>query len=229
VLRLLPQQARVPIVQGPLRGYRWVVGSGVHGYWLGSYEWDKRQVFEATIQPGDVVFDVGANVGFYTLLAAKLVGNTGRVFAFEPAPRNLHYLRQHLALNRVRNAAIWSVAVADRSGTLSFDAGPNSHMGRISTSGEFTVQAVSLDELVTHEDLPPPNVIKMDIEGGEVQALVGARTVLTNHKPIILLATHGASVHQACCELLANCGYALRPVVAGATLASTDEIVACPS
>ena len=99
-LRLLPPETIVPILQGRLRGKRWIVGSGNHGCWLGSYEYEKRRAFEQTISAGNIVFDVGAHVGFYTLLASTLVGPTGRVVAFEPAPRNLRYLKEHLRLNR---------------------------------------------------------------------------------------------------------------------------------
>ena len=71
-LRLIPKKAVLPILQGQLRGKKWVVGAGNHSYWLGSYEMHKRQAFEREVKPGMVVFDVGANVGFYSLLAAYL-------------------------------------------------------------------------------------------------------------------------------------------------------------
>src|SRR5437868_8178233 len=92
-LRLLPKDATVPVLQGRLRGKKWVVGSGEHGYWLGSYEAVKQKAFVAVASGKQVVYDVGANVGFYSLLAATLVTKGGRVFAFEPLPRNLFFLR----------------------------------------------------------------------------------------------------------------------------------------
>jgi SAM-dependent methyltransferase len=100
-LRLIPRRAVLPILQGPLRGKKWIVGSGNHGYWLGSYEIGKRALFVRSIPVGAVVYDLGANVGYYTLLAAMLAGAEGKVFAFEPLPRNLEYLRRHLVLNRI--------------------------------------------------------------------------------------------------------------------------------
>src|SRR5512139_3781902 len=78
-LRLIPDDATLPILQGRLRGKRWISGSCNHGCWLGSYEYHKRVLFERTITPGSVVFDLGAHVGFYTLLASVLVGHAGRV------------------------------------------------------------------------------------------------------------------------------------------------------
>src|ERR1043165_45133 len=83
-LSLIPAGARMPILQGPLRGKRWVAGSHVHGGWRGSYEFEKQQMFISAIKPGAVVYDIGANVGFYTLLASRLAGPQGRVYAFEP-------------------------------------------------------------------------------------------------------------------------------------------------
>lgn len=99
-LRLIPPGTVLPVLQGRLRGARWIVGAGTHGCWLGSYEYGKRRLFERLVRPGQVVWDVGANAGFYTLLASRLVGSTGSVVAIEPLPRNLSYLRRHLELNR---------------------------------------------------------------------------------------------------------------------------------
>ena len=69
-------------MQGKIRGKKWVVGSGNHGYWLGWYEYDKRILFEKTVTKQSIVFDIGAHVGFYTLLASELVGPGGKVYAF---------------------------------------------------------------------------------------------------------------------------------------------------
>ena len=80
---------QIPIFQGKLRGKKWIVGSGEHGYWLGSYEMDKRLAFEKEILPDSVIYDIGANVGFYSLLAAEMTGEKGHVYAFEPLPRNI--------------------------------------------------------------------------------------------------------------------------------------------
>jgi hypothetical protein len=91
-LRLIPRSLVVPILQGPLRGARWIVGSATHGCWLGCYERAKQQGFVRILAPGQVVYDLGANVGFYTLLAARRVGPTGEVHAFEPGAENLEFV-----------------------------------------------------------------------------------------------------------------------------------------
>jgi hypothetical protein len=101
-LRFLPKNLVVPVLQGPLRGKKWVVGSSNHGCWLGSYEFDKQKQFTESLARGQIVYDVGAHVGFYTLLASSLVGQEGQVIAFEPYPRNLEFLHRHVQLNHYR-------------------------------------------------------------------------------------------------------------------------------
>ena len=86
-LRCLPPRLVVPILTGRLRGRKWIVGSGVHSCWIGSYELEKQLAFARVTPFGGTVLDLGANVGFYTVLAAELVGPSGRVHAFEPVPR----------------------------------------------------------------------------------------------------------------------------------------------
>ncbi len=87
-LRLIPPQSQFRIRSGPAKGLKWIVGTSDHGTWLGTYEFEKQQRFAELLSPGDVVFDLGAHAGFYTILASKRVGSMGHVFAFEPFPRN---------------------------------------------------------------------------------------------------------------------------------------------
>jgi FkbM family methyltransferase len=138
----------VRILQGPLRGKKWIVGSSNHGCWLGSYEYEKRRLFERALREGFTVFDVGAHVGFYTLLASVLVGAKGKVFAFEPLPRNLHYLKEHLRRNRVENVSVVEAAVSDRSGFAAFEEGLYDSGGHLAAAGRLRVPTVTLDELV---------------------------------------------------------------------------------
>lgn len=224
-LRLLPPNATMRVLQGPLRGARWIAGASTHGCWLGSYEHDKHRRFAATLQPGQVVYDVGANAGFYTLLAARRVGGQGNVVAFEPLPRNLHYLCRHLALNRERAVRVVDAAVADRDGTAMLDPGPHPSMASLDVGGSVQVRTVRLDTLVA-EGLPPPDVIKIDVEGAECQVLRGAQEVLVTHRPVVFLATHGPQVHAACCELLRELGYGLVPLDTSEAETAT-EVVAC--
>jgi FkbM family methyltransferase len=198
----------------------------VHGYWLGSYEWEKRRLFETLVRPGDVVYDIGANVGFYTILASRLVGPLGRVIAFEPLPRNLEFLKRHVTLNDASNVTVYEAAVWDRSGSSQFDAGGDRSVGRVHEEGSTCVATVKLDELLESQSLPPPSLIKMDIEGGELRALRGAAGLLRLHRPSILLATHGPIQHAGCYDFLAERGYDLQPLVRGRPVREVDELMA---
>lgn len=224
-LRLVPRDLVVPILNGGLRGKRWISGSGDHGCWLGSYEYDKQRRFAKSLSAGEVVFDLGANVGFYTLLASELVGRAGKVIAFEPLPENLTYLHKHLRMNRITNVQIFEAAVADSIGVARFRV-DRSTMGALSTDGELEVKTVSLDRLFEMGQIPPPSLIKMDIEGGEYSALLGTRAILERYHPTIFLATHGREVHDDCCSYLRSIGYELSAIT-GDSVEETDELLAC--
>ena len=212
-------------MQGALKGKKWIVGSSTHGCWLGSYEFDKQALFEATVRPGTVVFDLGGHVGYYTLMASELVGPSGRVVTFEPVPRNLAYLREHLRMNRVENVTVIEAAVSDVEGTVPFDSGPSSTMGRLTSDGELQVRTVALDLLISRGELPAPDCLKIDIEGAEFLALLGARVTLAREHPTIFLATHGDEVHRRCCDLLRELDYELRPID-GMELHRSSEVLA---
>ena len=226
-LRLIPQDMKMPILQGRLRGMKWIAGSSNHGCWLGSFEYHKQRAFAARVASSDIVFDIGANAGFYTLLASVLVGPQGRVFAFEPDPRNVRYLKEHLWINRIKNVSVVEAAVADSDGTANFDAGPNLSMGHLAADGCIAVRTVCLDAMVQSGELPAPDYIKVDVEGAEVQVLHGASKVLSDRHPVIFLATHGEDLHQRCCEILKSLGYDVEPIP-GPALDRTDEVIALP-
>ncbi len=210
-LRILPKNLEVPIIQGPLKGKRWIVGSGDHGFWLGSWEREVQSLFAHVVYEGGVVFDVGAAAGFYTLLASFLVGPTGRVCAFEPIPRAIAYLKKHLVLNQISNATIIEAAVSDRNGSVTLQVGDGDY-GRISSDGTFSVRSVTLDELVFAGAIPPPDFVKIDVEGAELLVLSGARGILISSRPTLFLAVHGSGLREQCCKFLELLGYAIRPV-----------------
>lgn len=216
-LKLLPAGMIIPILQGPSRGMRWIVGSGDHGYWLGSYEIGFQRVFAKSIELGAVVFDIGAHVGFYTLLAARRVGPGGHIYAFEPLARNVSFLERHIQINELDNVSLQQMAISDRSGTVSFGGGVSSSTGHITTSGEEQVQASALDDLLDTGEIDPPALMKIDVEGAEGAVLRGGKELISNHKPGIFLATHGTVTHQECTAFLRSMGYSLQPI-------NTDQV-----
>lgn len=209
VVSLAPPGARVPVLGGPLRGATWIIEAGVNAYWLGAYEREKAWRFVRSVRPGDVVFDVGANVGYYTLLASRAVGPTGLVCAFEPVPRNLAFLRRHLALNRADNVRVVPAALSDVEGEMSFDPGPNPLAGALGEGGALRVPVTSLDAFLARAETPPPRVVKLDVEGEELRALEGARDLLSTVGPTAFVATHSPELHCACADLLRGLGYSI--------------------
>ena len=155
-LALIPPRTVVPILQGLLRGKRWVVGAGVHGYWLGSYEFEKQKAIAQYIRQGDIFDDTAANVGLYTLLAAQAAGKAGHVYAFKPLSRNVTYLRRHVALNHFENVTTLELALGDREGIARFHEGLHPSMARISDEGAREVRTCPLDVLYRDEQLCPP-------------------------------------------------------------------------
>ena len=222
-LKLIPAKTVLPILQGKLKGKKWIKGSSINGCWLGTYEFDKQILFEKYVKPGMVVYDIGANAGFYTLLSAVLTGSNGKVFAFEPVPQNIFYIKKHLGLNKITNTVVVEKAVSDKISKLKFDLSSNPSMGHFSENGKIEVEAISLDEF-TKQGNPLPDLIKMDIEGAEFDALIGAKEILKTKKPVIFIATHGDAVKKNCLELLKEMSYKIE-IIGNGTLEKADEFV----
>ncbi len=228
-LKAIPKSAVFRIWQGPLKGRKWIVGSSIHGCWLGTYEYDKQQRFTSTLKPGMAVYDIGANVGFYSLLSSVLVGPSGRVLAFEPLPRNISFLRRHVELNHLSNVSIIERALSDREGTITFEEAASHTMGKIGSGsgGGLQVAMTTVDLLRQHDGAPAPSLMKIDVEGAELMVLKGAERTLRECRPVLFLATHGPEVHRDCCAFLRALGYRLSPL-SGASVESTDEVLAEP-
>jgi FkbM family methyltransferase len=227
-LRLIPRTMVLPILQGALRGKKWTAGSGSHGCWLGSYEYDKQRALQRELKVGQVVYDIGANVGFYSLLASVLVGEAGHVYSFEPSPDNLRELRRHLELNHIENCTVVAAAVSSTNGEGAFDPSCDRCTGHLAATGAFQVRTLALDEVIQNDGMRPPELMKIDIEGAEYECLKGATKIIQKFNPVIFLATHGSEVHSACLELLAEWGYRFQSLDGHPTDA-TDELIALPA
>jgi FkbM family methyltransferase len=208
-LSLIPSEAEVRILRGPLRGKKWIKGSGPNAYWFGTYEVERLHALANAVNPGAVVYDVGANVGIYSLLASLLAGPSGVVYAFEPLERNLVYLRRHLILNKVKNCVVLGAAVCNKEGTRAFSAASwSSSMAHLSADGEISVPSTSLDNCIYGERrFRPPGILKIDVEGAEMEVLEGASRVITEFHPAIFLEIHGTQLHADCSAFLSAKGY----------------------
>jgi len=211
--RLLPKGAIVRLLRGPARGKRWIADSTTTGFWLGYWELDAQRLFASRLRRGDVVYDVGAHVGLYTLVSSIHVGEQGHVYAFEPSPRNLVYLRRHIELNYLSNCTVVEAGISDCSGTRCFDLTEHDSAGHFSGSGTVTVQTLALDDFLwAQQGKRPPNALKIDAEGAELDVLRGARRIVTEFAPLIFLSTHSDDLARQCCEWLTSAGYLLTPL-----------------
>jgi FkbM family methyltransferase len=208
-LRLMPAESVVRIRSGELQGWRWIAGSSTNGCWLGTYERHMQRLFREHIRPGAIVYDVGANAGFFTLLASKLAGDSGRVYAFEPLPRNLEFLGRHIRLNELANVHNEALAIAATSGEAHFRIAQHASMGGLSEEGDLRVVTASLDDLIVSGRATRPDFIKMDIEGAESDALRGAKELLAGGALTIALSTHGWQQHETCWAILTDAGFKL--------------------
>lgn len=140
---------------------------------FGVWEPNVTALVLATLKPGDVFCDVGANIGYYTVIASRLVGPTGRVVAVEPSPAALRLLRDNIAMNRLTNVRVVPAAVAARRGRIALYDGSHGNAGTTSTvaregrAAQAEVDALPLAELLTPQERAALRLVKIDIEGGE--------------------------------------------------------------
>lgn len=217
--KMLPQIA-YPVVCGPLKGAKFILGtlsgdgSGASVY-FNLTEPAQTSFFVNSLNDGQVFFDIGANVGYYTILGARIVGSQGKVFAFEPVIRNLSYLYRHTILNNASNVTIISAACSDTLSLSEFSSGynfatgymtNNSHFENDSYELHYPVPTVTVDAIVQHLGVSP-DVIKIDVEGAEYSVLVGAKRTVSKAKPKIFLSTHSDKLRMTCLEYLRDLGY----------------------
>ena len=182
------------------------------GVWLGLYDRHGQSAIAGLLRPGMTFYDVGRPRREYALLGASLVGESGQVIAFEPLPRNADLLEKHVRLNGLSNVTVIRAAVSDRPGQGKLrEIDTRTSMARLRDDGQMSVEVVSLDDLVGRGIIPPPDVIKMDVERAELSALRGAEQVLRDHHPAVLVSCHDGALHRGCRSFLTSLGYTCRP------------------
>jgi len=151
------------------------------------YERTETKFFNEVVKEGMTVVDIGANIGYYTLLACRNVGGKGKVFAYEPEHANYKVLQRNVKENGFNNAILLQQAVGDKSGKVSLFLSPKGH-GEHSIYesghdlGNIEVDIITLDECFDGK----VDVMKMDIEGGELSALVGMEKVIKQNDDVKL-------------------------------------------
>lgn len=202
---------------GPLKGYKWIYNSGYSGYWMGTYELEIVNKYISKLKTSSVVYDLGAHIGYYTLIASKFLKGRGNVYSFEPFPMNFAKLTNHIRINNLKNVIPIQKAVGNQNGKVQFSNSPNDSANTY-IKGSFMyksfdhieVDAITIDSVVHGKDLIPPNLIKIDVEGAELDVLKGAENTITKYHPTILLSTHNCQnegIHKQCLDYLASLGY----------------------
>lgn len=208
-------------------------------YWLGTHEPQMQAALAAHVRPGMTVYDCGANVGYFSVISARLVGEAGRVYAFEPSPASLESLRSAVELNGLANLTVVPKGLWDERETLRFRRGSggaslvSDHVEGVFGEAPGQAQDVepedfveievdSLDNFVYGGGNPPPDFVKLDVEGAEGRALAGARRLLAEHRPGLLLEIHGGPGREVW-HLLQEFGYTATNIATGARPRSADE------
>lgn len=214
-----PGLSVVTISGGPLKGKKILLDmKNEKSRWLGTYEPELVSAIEKLVEPGMTIYDVGANIGYVSMLLSKAAGEQGKVLAFEPLPENVSRIQHNVQLNSLSNIRVYEYAVIDTNKPVIFYRHQSVGMGKAEGSAgrndqeysaTLTASGINLDDFIFEKGNPIPQLIKIDIEGGEVLALPGMRRLLREHNPILLLELHGAESEKAAWNELVNHGYNL--------------------
>lgn len=180
------------IRRGPGKGLRFDATASNPGYLAGTTEPAEQNLLAQLLKPGMVVYDLGANVGFYAVLAARFVTDSGRVYAFEPTPQLCERIRKNAALNAMDHIEVIEAAVFNRDGHLNFNViGELSTRNRIEpgdSGKEMPVASITIDSFAaTHR---APNLLLIDIEGAEIEAIQGAMKTIRQCRPTMMVEVH---------------------------------------
>lgn len=233
--RRFPEGSVVEIRSGVAAGLRWKrFHRYLSGFWVGHFELEIQNALSRELKAGDVVYDVGANAGFFTVIAARLVGPSGRVVSFDPAPENVESVREQVRINGFApycTAVQQAVGGAEGRATFSSSAAgsPTGHLGGAGQGERSVAVAVTtLDAAV--ETYGRPTFIKLDVEGAEGEVMAGAARLLAGaggaegaRRPTWLIELHGLQCEADVQRELSSRGYrffdlAGRPVPADGRL-----------
>jgi FkbM family methyltransferase len=228
--KLVPRDslAWVQVQNGPAQGL-WLHLNPRTGttYFEGGAEPEVQEALKQHLHAGMTFYDVGANIGFFSLLAARLVGKEGRVVAFEADPEIAARLREHVERNAFGWTTVEEKAVWSKSGPVFFArtdpaASPDRGLGHVVSSGAAdTIQVcgVSLDDYAWKE--AAPDFLKCDVEGAEVEVFRGAERLLKEKRPGIICEMHSEGNHRILLEEFGRFRYACKPC-------GTNHILALP-
>jgi FkbM family methyltransferase len=209
------------IVRGIASGYRICVSPQENlGYLIGMDETHLQRAIRKYVSAGDTVYDIGANVGYVSLCFAKRVGTGGRVFAFEPVPRNIEAFRRNIDINCITQVRLLEAAAAEKAGEALIRIAGNLSTASLvwhqnnPSATEISVRTVSIDELVDAGQLGSPKFIKIDVEGAEGAVLQGMRRTVASARPVLFVECSEAGREKAW-NLLQDLDYRCQSAITG--------------
>lgn len=204
-----PRKHRIPF--GPIRGkYVFTAFHLSPRMYFGLDEPWVTQLARDLVRPNSIVYDIGAHIGYTTVVFAHLLNHKGQVHAFEILPSTAELLMKTVKANNLENVKVHNVGVGSREMTLNLPIGRTA-MTRIdaeSEGGDAEVcTVVSLDAYVHQHRLSPPSLMKVDIEGAEIDFLVGANGLIDSHRPLMIIEFHSDKLLEKGLGLLRAKGY----------------------
>lgn len=215
------------VTAGPIKGLWLVAGKRIFyskDFWNGSYEMYTCHFIQSIVPANTVCYDIGANIGYHTLVLAKRAGSGGLVYAFEPIPEVCEVLKHNAKINDMSNIVVVNNVVSCESGTLTLvlnididqasvleDLPEQKLFAKITKNPlrkTFTCTSITIDEFVAQGNRPP-SFMKIDVEGAEVDVLAGATNTLENHQPVVLCETHGKTQALGVYKILTELKYDL--------------------
>lgn len=210
ILRCAVRRLRIRIQSGPNQGLCWSVATRLN-FLRGRYERSLSEFIANTIANDDVVWDVGAHFGYYTLIAAKRTsGNTtgGHViYSFEPSRRNQWFLFHHVSWNRLNNVLIIAAALGAEVGESVF-GGRGTGSGKLGGAGQ-SVRVLTIDHLVESGICRAPTFMKIDVQGSEAAVIDGGVRTFQRHDVRLCIATHGGEIHAKCLAQLHSLNFSI--------------------
>lgn len=206
------------IASGVGAGLKFNAAGGYPGYLLGTSEREEQAFVAAHLGAGDVFYDIGANIGFYSTIGGRLVDPDGRVYAFEPHPESAASAARNAEMNDLTNVEVVAAAVSDRDGRMALSlAGGGSATHRLDDAPGIEVDVVALDGWLERTAARPPTFVMIDVEGAEIDVLRGMRGILVKHRPRICCEVHwlGERFLDHCARELAPLGYTVSNLAGG--------------
>ena len=159
---------------------------------LGAFEPYQMALFRQIVKPGMTVIDIGANIGLYSVIAGRLVGDNGKVFSFEPENKNYEFLSNNIKANNLKNVLLNKTAISNEKSTknlflFSENTGSYSLVDNRKTNISIPVQTDTLDNILKQQSINRVDVIKMDIEGAEYMAFEGMLQIISNSTNLTMM------------------------------------------